>query len=219
MRFAVIAPWHGRHEATLPLIRRVMVESTRLPDEFWIVVEDADDLDVAIDALDTLGLRGSNSTGIELVMLPTPRTEKGGYAVIPYSHKINLALNRTSARCVCYLDNHSVPAETKYETMALGLQYHPIVYVSQRRSGYVNEDHLAIDVIPDGHSRVNFTQVAHEITGDRWTEDMHWANPDLADALFWRSLAISLGPMYPVGGTTILDWHQMNSAAAEGIND
>lgn len=174
-------------------------------------------MDVAMDALDSLNLRGSNSAGIELVLLPTPRTEKGTYSVIPYSHKINLALSRTAAEAVCYLDNHSVPAETKYETMVAGLAHHPLVYVSQRRSGYVNEDHLAIDVIPDGHSRVNFTQVAHRLTIDRWTEDMHWANPDLADALFWRSLAQTLGPMYPVGGTTILDEHRMDSAAAAGL--
>jgi hypothetical protein len=46
---------------------------------------------------------------------------------------------------------------------------------------------------------------------------MKWANPDLADALFWRQLHRVLGPFYPVGGHTVLDEHHIPSPVAVGL--
>lgn len=221
LRLAVIGTFHGRLENTLPLLRRVLVESTRRPDEFWIMCEDGDDFNTGWSALmDIYDEADDLSDGLHIKTLPTPRTERGAYSVIPYSHKINWALDRTQADVICYLDNNSMPHPDKYAAMTYGLacnQDWGAVYVTQKRTGYQDVVHGGTWVIENGSGQVNYTQFAHRPTADRWTENMTYANPDLADAMFLADLSKSLGPLYPVGGLDPLDEHRMDSAAAAGI--
>jgi hypothetical protein len=217
LRLALIATFHARHEATLPLLRKVLVDSTRTPDELWVLCEDEADTEAAVLALNRLAKPAQATASV--VTLPTPQ-ENGCYKVIPYSHKINWALDRTTADAICYLDNGSMPAPHKYAAFVEGLEQHPewgCVYVTQERTGHDPGLFVADEVIANGEGRLNFTQFSHRRTADRWTTDMRWANPDVADALFMRDLAVSLGPMFPVGGPTVGDWHDMPSAAAAGV--
>jgi hypothetical protein len=57
----------------------------------------------------------------------------------------------------------------------------------------------------------------HRLTDNRWTTNISYANPDLADAIFWKELHKSLGPFHPVDTNTIHDWHHINSQKAEGL--
>lgn len=201
---------YGRHQNTYPLIERVLT-SSKIPDEIWIMCEGQDDFDVASAALDKLW-----RVNVTPILLPTPR-DGDRYAVIPYSNKINYALDRTKADAIVYVDNGSMPSETKFEVMLKALLDNPdwgAVYCTQKRTGYREEVHTASGIIPDGYCVLNYTQVMHRPTGVRWTTDMRNANPDLADAIFWRDLG---GPFHPVDGDTVHDTHHMNSAAAEGV--
>ena len=221
LKLAVIGTFHGRHSATLPLLRRVLVESTRRPDEFWILCEDDEDGNVAAKALVDLiaSEPDANWDGIGIIGCPTPR-QHGSYAVIPYSNKINFALDRTDADVICYLDNGSMPHPEKYRWFAWSLASNPdwgAVYVTQHRTGFRDETHVADKIIENGHGQINYTQFAHRRTADRWTLDLKWANPDLADAMFLADLSKSLGPLYPVGGPEPLDEHRMDSEKAAGL--
>jgi Glycosyl transferase family 2 len=212
-RLAVIAPFYGRLDKTEAVLRRVLNESSRPPDELWVVCETVDDFLVASRAV--LGAQGAH---VELY--PTPRDERGRPEVIPYSRAINFALDRTTADYIVYLDNGSMPDPDKYRLMVEALDEHPeygMVYCGQERTGYQPQTAKAEAIHQDAHGLVNFTQVMHRRTGDRWPLDMGLADPDLADAEFWRSLSRSLGPMYPVASGTILDVHHMESAKALGV--
>jgi hypothetical protein len=176
--------------------------------------EGDDDAKVALDALKTLG-----KPEVGVVILGTPKTN-GNYDVIPYSHKINWVLERTSADLICYVDNGSIPSPDKYKVMAEALENNPswgVVYCSQQRSGIDEKAAWADSVCENAYAVVNYTQVMHRRTSDRWTLNMSKANPDLADALFWQDLHKSLGKFYPVDGARIHDWHHIPSHAAQGI--
>lgn len=215
MKFAVIGTFHQRHENTFPLMHRLFVDSTRTPDEAWIMCEAQEDRDAVFLAIQDLyeqELIDGFPAALNAIVTPTPRTDTGKYKVIPYSNKINAALNATSCDLVCYLDNNSMPGPDKYRVMAEAMEQHPeqaAVYCTQKRTGFSDVTHHARDIIEDGYCQVNFTQVMHRRTADRWTLDMAHANPDLADALFWRSLHRTLGPFYPAGGDTIHDDHHI----------
>lgn len=213
MRLAAIATMYQRHDKTLPLLESILT-SSRVPDELWIMCEGDDDAKVALDALKTLG-----KPEVGVVILGTPKTN-GNYDVIPYSHKINWVLERTSADLICYVDNGSIPSPDKYKVMAEALENNPswgVVYCSQQRSGIDEKAAWADSVCENAYAVVNYTQVMHRRTSDRWTLNMSKANPDLADALFWQDLHKSLGKFYPVDGARIHDWHHIPSHAAQGI--
>jgi beta-galactosidase GanA len=149
--------------------------------------------------------------------LATPKNGEK-YAVIPYSNKINFALDNTDADLICYLDNGSMPHRKKYQIMAKTLEENPTwgaVYCSQHRTGFQDMVHLAEEPIPDPYAKVNYTQAMHRKTDKRWTLDMQYATPnDLADALFWQSLDTTF---YPVPTEEILDVHNMESQKASGV--
>jgi len=221
LRLAVIGTFYGRLAESRACIRRVLFESTRPPDEFWIMCETEEDVDNVYRVLDERGKRHTPSTTAHIKLLPTPRNTDGSYTVIPYSKKINLALDSTSADAIVYLDNGSMPHPMKYEVMAavLGSSISlGAVYCSQHRTGYRDEYSWAEHVVPDAFCVLNYTQVMHRPTVERWTTDMRFANPDVADAMFWRSLHEHLGPFYPVPtGDVPMDDHHIPSPAANGM--
>lgn len=152
-------------------------------------------------------------------VIPTP-TRNGRYQVIPYSNKINWALDRTTADLIVYVDNGSLPHPAKIELMAGALEARSdwgAVYCGQERTGWNPEVHRAIDTIANGSGQVNYTQVMHRRTNDRWPTDMRLADPDVADGHFWAKLAVSLGPLHPVAPNLILDEHHMPSHKAAGV--
>lgn len=196
------------------MVQRLLTDSSRRPDETWLLCESQDDAAVLERAL-----KGKRQRGVFLKVIPTPRAH-GSYKVIPYSNKINWALNRTSADLIVYLDNGSTPHPRKYEVMAGALEQHPrwgAVYCTQKRTGYHNVTHEARDVLQNGDGQVNYTQVMHRITDDRWPLDMALADPDVADGKFWSALHRKLGPFHPVGGGRVLDEHHMPDAKAVGV--
>lgn len=208
-RLAVIGTFYQRWENSAP-IARSLFRQTRQADEHWLMCEDQ--ADVAALAECTPGL-----PGLRLVQLPTPR-RGDRYAVIPYSHKINWALDRTDADLIVYLDNGSMPALEKFERMANVLDDPSIgaAYCGQHRTGMNDMERPADSIIEDAYAVLNYTQVMHRRTDDRWTLDMAHADPDLADAMFWRQLHGSLGPFHPTPGG-ILDEHHIPSAKAVGL--
>lgn len=212
MKLALIGTFYKRYENTYKLLHTIFKESSRIPDEVWLMCESAED---ARQALDFVG-----HEQLIIKVLPTPKTEEGKYSVIPYSNKINWALDHTTADVITYLDNGSFPDPQKYDLMynyLLDNPTHNVVYCSQERLGYINEFSLAKDVIPDAYCVLNYTQVMHRKTSDRWTLDMAHASPDLADAIFWRSLHASIGDFYPVNSERILDVHYISGPKAEGV--
>jgi hypothetical protein len=221
-RVAVIGTFYGRHENSFPLLHRLYVDATRRPDEAWLLCEtdeDAQALDAAFDDLYDLEALDGWPDGLHVEVVETPRTG-GGYAVIPYAHKINHALDRVTADYVVYLDNGSMPAPEKIAAMAASLDANPgwgAVYCAQKRTGY-NETVIPADrVVEDGFCVLNYTQVMHRVTEDRWPLDMKYANPDLADGHFWRSLHATLGPFHPCPDGRVLDEHHIPDVKAAGI--
>jgi len=203
---------YKRHDKTLPLLESVL-SSSRVPDELWIMCEASDDAEVALDALHKIGAKG-----VGVTVLNTPMIN-GKYEVIPYSHKINWALDRTLADIICYIDNGSFPSVDKYKVMSQALEENPsfgAVYCSQQRSGTDNRTSWADSICNDAYTVLNYTQVMHRRTPDRWNLDMRNSNPDVADAIFWRDLHKSIGSFHPVDGARIHDWHQIESYAAQG---
>lgn len=220
IRLAVIGTFFRREENSFPLLHRLLVDSTYKPDEIWLMCETEDDeraLRRGLYELYDLELIDSvHPENVRLIHHPTPMVG-GSYLEIPYSRKINYALDRTEAEAIVYLDNNSIPAPEKYEVMLDGMKVRGAVYCTQERTGFNEETSYAVEVVPDAFCRLNYTQVMHRPTLDRWDLDMQYANPDLADARFWRKLHVSLGSFYPVGGTTVLDWHYMASPVAAGL--
>lgn len=223
MLIEAILPLHGRPENTFPLMHRLLVGSSRRPDYITVVCEDKADFDGVQDALtELIELELIDSRfppGFTKYVLPTPK-EGGVYTVIPYSNKINFALDQSIADAIVYVDNGSMPAPEKFELMARELELDAsigAVYCTQERTGFHPTTHCAVSIIEDGYGQVNFTQVMHRPVKARWTTDMTYANPDLADALFWREIAKELGPLYPVGGIDVLDRHHIPSPAANGL--
>lgn len=226
MRLAVIGTFYGRHENAFPLMHRLFVDATRKPDEAWLMCEghaDASALGNAMVDLAREGLidpRRYPPDGTQILVKMTPKDENGRYSTIPYSNKINWALDRVQADAVVYLDNGSMPGPQKYEVMLAALEQNPdwgAVYCTQKRTGFNPEVSYAEEVVPDAFCRLNYTQVMHRVTEDRWPTDMRHANPDLADGLFWRSLHESLGPFHPAGGRRIHDDHHIPSPSAVGV--
>lgn len=214
MKLAAIATLYGRHGKTLPLLERVF-SSTRVPDELWLMCEGIDDAKAVNEALGYLG-----KVGVAAIVLETPTDSSGRYRIIPYSHKINWALDRTKADAVVYIDNGSMPSEDKYRVMLEALESNPSwgsVYCSQERTGIENKVAWADAVLDNAYAVINYTQVMHRVTDDRWTTNISDADPDLADAMFWSSLHKTLGKFYPVDADVIHDWHHINSHKAEGL--
>lgn len=215
---AVIGAFAGRRGNTLPLLRRVMVESTRPPDEFWVVCEERADARAAWQAV--YDLFKETPDPVRVVELPTPRTGNR-YDIIPYSNKINFALDNSDADMFVYLDNGSMPHPEKYELMSRELERNPdmdMVYCAQRRTGYRVESHDPGIPLDSGFCVLNFTQVMHRPVQARWTLDMQYADPDLADALFWQAIRAEFGTQFfPVSHGKVLDEHDMPSPAAQGL--
>ena len=221
MRLAVIGTFHLRHENSFALMHRLFVDSTKKPDEAWLMCEDYSDrvaIQMALHELYEMDLIGPMIPGLKVLAHPTPRNDNGGYQMIPYSRKINWALDRTQADAVVYLDNASMPSSYKYEKMLSALEANPdwgAVYCGQQRLGMTEMFSPADAVVGDAYCNLNYTQVMHRKTADRWPTDMQFANPDLADATFWRMLHVSLGDFYPVEGLD--DWHRIDGPAAQGV--
>lgn len=207
MKLALIGTFYKRYPESQECIKRVL-ESSRIPDDIWIMVEDEEDADNILKITDK----------VEVFIIPTPRDENGKYAIIPYSYKINWALDRLKADAYCYLDNGSLPHKDKYKLMEETLESNPdyrAVYCTQHRTGFQDFIHEAIDPIPEPYAKVNYTQVMHRPTKMRWPEHLQWADPnDLADAVFWESLNCTF---YPVHSNEILDVHNMESSKAAGL--
>jgi hypothetical protein len=219
LTLAVIGTFSGRHKNTFPLMHRLFGDGTRKPDEAWLMCETDQDATVIRDALAELQTLTGVTADPTIVVLPTP-TAGGTYTEIPYSRKINHALDRTGADLIVYLDNGSMPSPYKYQHMAAALENDPTigaVYCTQKRTGYVNETFHADKVVENGNGQLNYTQVMHRYTSDRWTTDMQYANPDLADAMFWTALHERLGAFHPAGGLFIHDDHHMPGPHAAGI--
>lgn len=222
MRVAVIGTFHGRHENTLPLLKRILIDQTRGPDEFWVLCEDEQDENAALDAyltlLETEMLdRWPDSLSIERV--PTPRDD-AGYKVVPYSNKINHALAKTTCDLIVYLDNGSYPHPDKLQVMADTLENNPewgAVYCAQKRTGIADTTFAVNGPVPDGFCTLNYTQVMHRLTEDRWPLDMSLADPDLADGTFWRALHATLGDFHPVPDQRVLDEHHIPNQKAQGV--
>lgn len=222
MRLALIGTFYGRHENTLPLMRRIFVESTRIPDEVWLLGETVEDCDQIARALETVFLEGEVPfERIRLQHLQTPRDQNGRYAVIPYSNKINHALERSSADAFVYLDNGSMPHPEKFRIMAEYLEWSfgaGACYCTQHRTGFRDDLSVADRVVEDAYCALNYTQVMHRATDARWTLDMRHADPDMADAIFWRELHKRLGAFYPVSPEIVLDEHHISSPKAVGLD-
>ena len=221
LRLAVIGTFAGRHENTFALMHRLFVDSTRKPDEAWLMCEareDADAIEDAFDELYAMGLIEDLVPGFPTI-LQTPKTN-GNYDVIPYANKINFALDQSEADLFVYLDNNSMPGPQKFEVLARALEENPdwgAVYCTQKRTGFAPMVMEAVDPVRDGYCVLNYTQVMHRKTDQRWTLDMRHANPDLADGLFWRQLHDQVGAFYPAGGTRIHDDHHIPSPAMAGL--
>jgi hypothetical protein len=212
VRLALIGTFYRRWDRDRDILWALR-QQERQADEHWLICEDALDARELIDAMYVVSYI---PPGLRLVTLPTP-TDGQGYTVIPYSHKINWVLDRSEADAFAYLDNGSLPATGKYAAMAAGLEEHPAVYVGQHRTGKDDAEHRADRIVEDAYCILNYTQVAHRRTADRWPLDMALAQPyDLADATFWRSLHESLGAFHPVGAG-ILDEHRIDGYAAVGL--
>lgn len=223
MRLTVIGTFFQRYENSLPLLKRLYVDATRKPDECLLMCETLDDVAAIREgyrALYELELLDTVPAGMDVRLCPTPRRPGGGYEVIPYAWKINEALNMASGDAIVYLDNNSDPKPGKYAAMLSALEQHPewgAVYCTQRRTGHTAETFVADGPVEDAFCALNYTQVMHRPTADRWPLDLGLADPDLADGVFWRSLHRTLGPFHPAGGPEILDEHDIPHAYAAGI--
>lgn len=223
MRYVVIGTFYRRYENSLPLMKRIFVDATRKPDQVLLMCEEIEDVRSLMNAhkiLYDLELMESDPLNMFIRLCPTPKWDGGGYKVIPYAHKINEALRETTCDAVVYLDNNSDPKPEKYQTMVEGLETHPewgAVYCTQKRTGMSEVTHTADEVVEDGYCKLNYTQVMHRKTDDRWPLDMTLADPDLADGVFWRQLHTSLGPFHPVGGSMVLDEHDIPHPYAAGL--
>jgi len=176
--------------------------------------EDVRVAEAALAELIELDVLHRRPKSLRIEHLPTPHTGER-YDVIPYSHKINWALDRTKADAVVYLDNGSMPAPEKYEVMLAGIDAgHQAVYCSQKHTGFSTGVRGLSGVIDQPKGRLNFTQVMHTVGPERWTLDMRHADPDWADGIFFLDLIPRVGAIYPVGTNDPLDFHHIPSPAA-----
>lgn len=219
MKLAVIGTFYARHENSLPLFHRLFVDSTRKPDEAWLMCEtdeDAEALNAAYRYLHDCEVLDGWPAGCRVEVLSTP-TDDGRFLVLPYAWKINHALDRCTADAVVYLDNNSMPAPEKLAVMAAALEQHPkwgAVYCTQKRTGFDPGVFVGEEPVEDGYCRLNYTQVMHRLTKDRWPTDMSLADPDVADGVFWRTLHQQVGAFFPAGGSAVLDTHHIPSPSA-----
>lgn len=205
-RFALIAPWYERWDKTPLLMERVLHESTRPPDIFWIIGETQADVDQA-----QIAYRDNGTTEVRFDALPTPRSGNG-YAIIPSSRKINWVLDQLGEELIGYLDNLSMPHPTKYERMVGALEEHPewgAVWCGQERTGRDSRSSVAGQVIEDAYCVLNYTQVIHRPTACRWPTDM--AHAHLGEALLFRDMQQLEGvAWHPVGDDVMLDAHHFD---------
>lgn len=183
---AVIGTFYRRRDRWPDMLSRVTA-STRPPDELWALVEDWEDHAHLVESL------GECPAIVRVV--PTPMNGER-YAEIPYSRKINAALDWTRCDLIAYLTDDSLPHCDKYAVMAAALDEHPdwgAVYCSQ---DYGTGHRLAVEPISDAYCVVDHTQVMHRRTADRWPLDVSLMR--IGDATFWRSLHRSLGDFHPV---------------------
>lgn len=180
--------------------------------------EDVRVVEEALAELKEMDLLPIKPTGWRFLQHPTPQTD-GKYDVIPYSNKINYALDRIQTDAVVYLDNGSMPTPEKYEIMMQGIEAgHDAVYCAQQHTGFDTGLRGAHNVVTDPYCRLNFTQVMHTVGPERWTLDMRYANPDLADAMFFRDLVPRVHAFFPVGpADKPLDFHHIPSPAASNL--
>ena len=121
-KLAVIGTFYRRYERTDMLLQRVLLESTRPPDEFFMVCEEEADAELAFEW-------ARRYPNLILKLLPTPRTPSGGYSIVPYSNKINWALDNTTCDYIVYLDNNSMPHPEKYRLMSEALEHLTAAYL------------------------------------------------------------------------------------------
>lgn len=192
-RLAVIGTFYARHERTPDIMRAVLIDQSRPPDEFWVMCENTED---ARAVLEWLADRDAweSLMPIRLHIVPTPM-DGDRYLVVPYANKINYALDRTDCDYLTYLSNDSIPHRDKYAEMSSALDEHPewgAVYCGQMRN---DTETPTRGVVADAYTVLDHTQVMHRRTDDRWSLD---GNIRLGDAEFWRKLHASLGPFHPV---------------------
>ena len=182
-------------------MRRVLIESRRRPDEFWVMCEGTDD---ARAVLEWAGEADELVLGpMRLHILPTPMTGNR-YNVVPYSQKINYALDRTKCDYIVYLSNDSVPDRDKYARMVSALDKHPewgAVYCGQRRD---DVDWPTRGPIENAYCVLDHTQVMHRLTEDRWT--LNPSDIRLGDAVFWKALHARFGAFHPVDAVLDSAW-------------
>lgn len=198
-KLAVIGTFYRRYGSFESILKRVLVDSTRLPDECWLMCEEPKDFEELSRVVS--GLNVNPKVRLSIQQIPTPRREDGKYAVVPYSNKINRALDETSADYIVYLTDDSWPEYRKYELMAKALDDNPnwgAVYCAQRLTTADGHQLVRSGVVPieDAYCVLDHTQVMHRRTKDRWIMDTEHIR--LGDAFFWRSLHASIGPFYPV---------------------
>lgn len=218
---AVICPVHRRFENTFPLLHRLLVATTVKPAHVFWLCEDSDDTLVALEAVEELSRVGHDLSPLRVWTVPTPHDTNGKLTVVPFSHKINVALDVLEMEKfeggVVYCDNSSFPSVDKLEVIAHGLVDHPQVYITQRRTGYAGDHvHPADTVLESGYCATNFTQVGHRFpVKARWSLKLEDAYPtDLCDAWFFRHLSEEFeDKLYPVGGLVVHDEHHMESPA------
>lgn len=184
----ILTAYGARGAAALPELAAALAAQTQVPDELWVLTEDIPTHVVARQAW--------LARSVWLQDLPTPRGLDGRYAVIPYSAKINHALDRTAADYVAYLTDDSRPAPDKYRSMARVLDSGVgVVYCGQQRNGAA---YPADTLVGDAYCVLDHTQVMHRRSDDRWPVELDHMR--LGDAVFWRRLHARFGPFHPVPG-------------------
>lgn len=214
-KLAVIVTLYGQRSIdNIGRVAKALRASTRIPDELWLLYEGEEGWDAAANLADHIvgwcSPHAAFPTGWNyptMAEVKTPRNEDGTYAEIPYSRKINYALDHTEADYIAYLTDDSWPAPEKYERMVAALDENPewgAVYCSQDYGGVLRVADL---LMSDAHCRVDHTQVMHRRTEDRWPTDI--ADITVGDANFWRRLHASIGAFYPIN--EVLDYVRQTS--------
>jgi hypothetical protein len=189
---AILTAYGKRGEQNIPAIAEALRAQTR-PADWLFVMYEGIPYSVVEGAFS--GIRDAVWERVD-----TPREENGRYAVVPYSLKINRALDAIDERGGCdyivHVTDDSLPHPEKFAKMTRALDEHPdwgAVYCYQQRNGQVMGDQGVVD---DAYAKIDHTQVMHRRTSDRWP--LETAHMLLGDANYWRALHRSLGPFYPV---------------------
>jgi hypothetical protein len=194
----VIGTFYNR-PSRIPMLARALREQTRQPDICVLIGE---------TAADAAALAKESWPGETLIaILPTP-IENDRYLVLPYSRKINAALDLVSgcADLVTYVTDDSLPAREKYERMEREIYESGagVVYCTQDRGG--GNLMWASEIIRDAWCVVDHTQVMHRFSPRvRWPVLPEEADIRLGDAWFWRRLHAEFGSFYPVRSEEPLD--------------